>query len=237
MTELETLERAKMYMEKLANGINPIDDSVIPDEDIINNVRLSRCFFYVIDVLQQVIDNGGVVPKLKIKKRMFQLDVEKRNDFAFSDVPITITELVKRINDLNEDENISKLTVAMVADWLVSIGLLQIELNAEGKRVKRPTLQGESVGITLENRTSMYGSYFTVVYNLDAQHFLLDNFEGVIELERAKKENQGRPWSQEHDKCLQELYQKDVPIKGIAVALKRSSSAIRARLKNLGISK
>ena len=33
MTELETLERAKMYMEKLANGINPIDDTVIPDED------------------------------------------------------------------------------------------------------------------------------------------------------------------------------------------------------------
>ena len=31
MTELETLERAKMYMEKLANGINPIDGSVIPD--------------------------------------------------------------------------------------------------------------------------------------------------------------------------------------------------------------
>ena len=29
MTELETLERAKMYLEKLANGINPIDGSVI----------------------------------------------------------------------------------------------------------------------------------------------------------------------------------------------------------------
>ena len=28
MTELETLERAKMYMEKLANGINPIDGTL-----------------------------------------------------------------------------------------------------------------------------------------------------------------------------------------------------------------
>lgn len=25
MTELEKIERAKMYMDKLANGINPID--------------------------------------------------------------------------------------------------------------------------------------------------------------------------------------------------------------------
>ena len=26
MTELEKIERAKMYMDKLANGINPIND-------------------------------------------------------------------------------------------------------------------------------------------------------------------------------------------------------------------
>ena len=75
MTELETLERAKMYMEKLANGINPIDGSLIPDEDIVNNVRLSRCFFYVADVLRKVIDNGGVASQKKSKKeaRMFFL--------------------------------------------------------------------------------------------------------------------------------------------------------------------
>ena len=71
MTELETLERAKIYMEKLANGINPIDGSVIPDEDVVNNVRLSRCFFYVSDVLRQVIENGGVTPQKKSKKEPF----------------------------------------------------------------------------------------------------------------------------------------------------------------------
>ena len=42
MTELEKIERAKMYMDKLANGINPIDDTMAPDDDLINNVRLSR---------------------------------------------------------------------------------------------------------------------------------------------------------------------------------------------------
>ena len=63
-------------MEKLANGVNPIDDSVIPDEDVVNNVRLSRCFFYVADVLGQVIDNGGTAPQKKIKKEPFSLPVE-----------------------------------------------------------------------------------------------------------------------------------------------------------------
>jgi hypothetical protein len=48
-----------MYMDKLANGINPIDDTMAPNEDIINNVRLSRYFFFVSDVLRQVIESGG----------------------------------------------------------------------------------------------------------------------------------------------------------------------------------
>ena len=47
MTDLETIKRAKLYMEKLANGIDPITDKEAPEDDIINNVRLSRCFFYV----------------------------------------------------------------------------------------------------------------------------------------------------------------------------------------------
>ena len=69
MTDLETLERAKTYMEKLANGINPLDNSIIPDNDVVNNVRLSRCFFYIADVLRQVIDNGGVTKQKKEKKQ------------------------------------------------------------------------------------------------------------------------------------------------------------------------
>ena len=62
MTELEKIKRAKIYMDKLANGINPIDETMVPDEDVVNNVRISRCFFFVSDVLQQVIENGGTKP-------------------------------------------------------------------------------------------------------------------------------------------------------------------------------
>ena len=47
MTELEKIAYAKSFIDKLANGINPLDDTPIPDDDIANNVRLSRCFFYV----------------------------------------------------------------------------------------------------------------------------------------------------------------------------------------------
>ena len=61
MTELERIAYAKSFIDKLANGINPLEDTPIPEDDIVNNVRLSRCFFYVSDLLRQVYDDRSVL--------------------------------------------------------------------------------------------------------------------------------------------------------------------------------
>ena len=235
MTELETLERAKMYMEKLANGINPIDGSMIPDEDVVNNVRLSRCFFYVADVLRQVIDNGGVTPQKKPKKEAFALTAEQRAAFEFSTAPIPISELSKRINFLSDNENMATLGYTVIRDWLMSLGMIEDALDGTGKKTKRPTPQGESIGITLDARTGTNGTYFVVVYNLAAQHFIMDNLDAIIEFDRTMAENKGQPWTPEHDRCLLDLHQKGVPVNEIAITLKRNSGAVSARLKKLGI--
>ena len=73
MTELEKIAYAKSFMDKLANGINPLDDTPIPDADIVNNVRLSRCFFYVSDILRQVYENGGVTKPKRAPKKPFSI--------------------------------------------------------------------------------------------------------------------------------------------------------------------
>ena len=61
MTELEKMQRAKMYIDKLANGVDPLTDAEITSDSTLNNVRISRCLFYVSEVLGKVIDNGGEV--------------------------------------------------------------------------------------------------------------------------------------------------------------------------------
>ena len=43
MEDLELLAWAQNYVEKMANGINPLDGSVIEDDSVLNNVRVSRC--------------------------------------------------------------------------------------------------------------------------------------------------------------------------------------------------
>ena len=81
MTEIEKIEYAKAYIDKLANGINPLTDQPIPDHELLNHVRISRCLFYVSDVLRQVAENGGIgkpEKKEKKKKQPFHLSAEDR---------------------------------------------------------------------------------------------------------------------------------------------------------------
>ena len=152
MTELGKIKRAKMYMDKLANGINPIDDTAAPDEDIINQVRLSRCFFFVSDVLRQVIENGGTKPNTVGKnypKLPLKVSLEQRNRFVYSEIPITASEIAKRVNALVNEENRQKLTYDDISAWLIEIGMLEFTSALDGKRTRRPTESGIKNGISI----------------------------------------------------------------------------------------
>ena len=237
MTELEKIERAKMYMDKLANGMNPIDNTMVPDEDIINNVRLSRCFFFVSDVLRQIIENGGITSSVagkKIKKIPLSIPFDKRSRFDYSEKPISASEIAARVNALVDTENMKKLTYSGILSWLTEIGMMEWALTPDGKRTKHPTPMGKENGISIEDRIGNNGSYQVVVYNSQAQHFIVDNLDAILASENRKTEMQGAPWTKEHDDCLIDLYQKSVPMSEIAITLKRSTSAIRGRLKKLG---
>lgn len=238
MTELEMIERAKMYMDKLANGVNPIDDTLAPEEDIINNVRLSRCFFFVSDVLRRVIENGGTEPA-RAKKRppKVPLDIpfEARAQFAYSDSPISASEIAKRVNDLIEDDRMEKLTYANIVTWLTEIGMMEWAAAPDGKRAKLPTKTGAENGILVESREGGNGPYQAVVYNRAAQQFLVDNLDAILAAENHQAELQGTPWTKEQDERLIALYNQAAPAAEIAVALKRRTSAIYSRLKKLGL--
>ena len=52
MEEIEILKHAQSYIERLANGENPLDGSAINDDSVLNNVRIVRCLYYVNDILK-----------------------------------------------------------------------------------------------------------------------------------------------------------------------------------------
>lgn len=42
MTELETLQRAKMYVDKLSEGISPIDDTAVSKGDYLIKTKIGK---------------------------------------------------------------------------------------------------------------------------------------------------------------------------------------------------
>ena len=186
MTELEKIAYAKSFIDKLANGINPLDDTPIPDDDIANNVRLSRCFFYVSDILRQVYENGGVTKPRRTPKIPFTVTLEQFEKFEYSADPISVSEIAKRIYAMADNENMEKVSYRQVNQWLLNIGMLYLHDFGGKKPVKRPTDEGNQIGITVETRMGRYGEYQVVLYNEDAQRFILDNLDAVAATEAKK---------------------------------------------------
>ncbi len=185
MTELEKIEYARSFIDKLANGINPLDGSPVPEGDIVNNVRLSRCFFYVSDILRRVIENGGVedrrqASRPKTRRASFALPPEARARLQISQIPISVSEIANHINSLIDAEAMRRLSAATISNWLLGAGLLEVVTMPNGSRRKVPTPAGGEMGIITEEKNGQYGTYIAVLFKPQAQQFIYDNIDAII---------------------------------------------------------
>ena len=179
MTELEIMQRAKMYMDKLAQGVDPITDREMQEDSVLNNVRLARCFFYVSDILGQVIANGGVIggrPKLQ----PFEINTDQLAGIRISQEPIRVTQLVEIISAAVDNPQMKKLSTTVVTNWLLEKGFLEKQTGLDGKSRRVPTRNGLLIGLTTETRQGQYGEYQAVFYNAAAQQFVLDNLPAML---------------------------------------------------------
>ena len=182
MTNLEKLTNAKDFMDKLSNGIDPVSDDVLTKEALLGNIDLSRCFFFVSDVLRQVIENGGFIGKrMRNYSHLppFALTDEQRNKIEVTERPTMIKSFTEGINNLIDINAMRKLKVTAVTKWLVDDGLLSEETVDEKKR-KVPTKKGEKLGIYSEAREGQYGGYMAILYKEQAQRHITENLDKII---------------------------------------------------------
>ncbi|MBR3965687.1 MAG: hypothetical protein IKJ91_01280 [Clostridia bacterium] len=178
MTELEKIAYAKSFIDKLANGINPLDDTMIPEGDVINNVRLSRCFFYVSDILGQVYENGGIG---KVEKTIpFSITPEQLANFEVSPYPISGSEISKKLDALVKNPLMKSFSVQKLNQWLIQQGLLCETTDPFGKPRKMPTEQGKAMGILTETKMGREGEYIAVLFDTKAQRFIVNNIYEIL---------------------------------------------------------
>ena len=166
---------AKDWILKLANGINPLDGSIIPDGDIVNNVHISRCLFYVSELL-------GTLVKSNMKSKEYE------NEFYIKPEDLEKVTIVERTGIANFVHEINKLipkntrpiSYGKILNWLMANGYLEeVEVDNFGKR-KNPTASGSAVGISAGLREGTNGQYWAVEYNSNAQRFILSNINAIF---------------------------------------------------------
>ena len=186
MTDLDKMMRAEQYIRKMAEGINPITDETVSEQDMINNVRITRCLYYVSDVLREVIANNGVVSRKRNnvdKKADFFLTDEQRASIVLFDEPVYARSIAEKLNEFVEVNNCKKFSIRWITEYFLSIGMLEM---FEGN--KRATEAGREFGIISEKR---YGyeadGYWANLFTPDAQRFIVDNLDAIIAFSKTEQ--------------------------------------------------
>ena len=142
-------------------------------------MKISRCLFYVSEILGEVISNGGVNKTPKPKQIDFNIDSIGVDSIEISEDPVTVSIIAQRINAV-KPENMKKLKVTAITNWLVSINMLAV-IKINNKNIKKVTDTGKDLGLTEEERLGQYGKYYAVTYNKNAQQFIIDNLNSIID--------------------------------------------------------
>ena len=169
MTELETMQRAKQYIHKLANGIDPLTDRPLPHDTVLHQARISRCFFYVETLIDRAIEQESHPAKVRKKELPpFSLTPEQKQQVLLVHNPIPISQFVQAANAVADLDHMQKLKATDL----------------------EPTANGNAIGITSEWRQahSTGAHYLAILYNYGAQQFLLDHLESVFSEESAPTE-------------------------------------------------
>lgn len=180
MTEQEKLQRAKHYIDSLANGLNPLNGMPIPEQEVVNQIRISRCLFYVSEILRQQIEDHEKKPTEGKEKVPFHITEEELLRYVPSRTPIPASEISNRVNEILAGKGMRKVSYRKITTWLVAVGLMEEEEMTAGKYRKTPSASGIAMGITTEIRTGARGEYPCVVYDENAQEFILQNLNEIM---------------------------------------------------------
>ena len=178
MTDRERLYTAKLYIDKLANGMNPMTGEDLPEDTILNDVSLCRVFVFISNILNDISQNTGKSGYAYLKrKEKFRINASQKKEIQISEESVGVSTIASRIGKVL-DRDVKNIPSVKITLWLESQGLLERETTDEGV-YKRATEDGELIGI--ETRKMKYGEreYFKTFYDANAQLFIISNLEEI----------------------------------------------------------
>ena len=194
MEKIELVERAKMYLKLLGDGVHPVTGDVIPGDSAFVDEKVKRCFSFISQILDEYIELSEKVEKLESEKEKTSVVILKKQDFAItqeqcdnirlSKEPITVLSFMKNINSVIDSDSMEKLTSTRINKWLSKRGLVTTEKvqTMVSKTVYKPSDFAMKIGIVEEEVVDKKSGEVKAQIKLgeSAQLFIIENLEEII---------------------------------------------------------
>lgn len=185
--DMKKLETAIVYLQRIADGKNPINNLPAEEESVLNNPNVIRCMFFVKEVLEEVKRNNGYIGQKAKKSEKLLVSAETLEKFTYQeDKPIS--KFVEQMNECVDLEVYKKINYQLITKWLRLNEFLKEEHSQElNKTVTLPTEKGSRIGIYAEKRRGSSGmEYMIVMYGKMAQEYIVRNVEKILDGEKTK---------------------------------------------------
>lgn len=168
------LEQAKMYMDYLANGVDPVSNTDA-DTDTLHKEQVIACFKYISDVLTKNIYEAET--DTKHSNTDFYITDEQCAELNVYSYNCKVSELANEINRVTATNETKKLSATWINDWLE----FESYLCKSDLRSRIATDKGKQLGITSAYRKRDNGDeYYINFFKEQAQKFVYDHVSEII---------------------------------------------------------
>ncbi|MGE6487448.1 hypothetical protein [Paenisporosarcina sp. NPDC076898] len=169
------LLEAKQVLEKMANGVHPLTDQPLDEHHFLQDPRVIRPLFLLLNHLNEPNSNHKKSPKKYIITQK-QLDAVE-----FPNHRIGINDFCSRVNEQLDLTVSKKLSGKILNDKLKKLGILSEETTDEGKKRSVTNDTSASYGISTIERSYNGSPYQQIVFDDMGREFLLRNLHNLLE--------------------------------------------------------
>ena len=194
MKNLELVERAKMYLKLLGEGVHPVTGAPIPEDSAFVDERVKRCFEFIIETLDEYVGMVEQIERLENEKEQlaatagakceFTITEEQSSGIKLSKKPISVLAFMKNVNSVIDTSTTQKLSSTRVNQWLTQRGLVTTDKvqTIVNKTVYKPSELAIKIGIVEEDTVDKKSGEVTSQIKLSesAQLFIIENLDNII---------------------------------------------------------
>ncbi len=184
VVDTKKLETAILYLQRITEGHNPVNNMPVDEDSVISNPNVLRCMSFVKEVLEELKRNDGYIgrhPRTNQDSSKQEYPLEVLKTFQYSGDK-SITKLVDQINNLADMTVYKRVTYNPITSWLKQNGYLaERQEGNTGKKVTVVTDKGLSIGIKSEKRRDAKGIEFLyITYGQSAQEFIVSKMGEIL---------------------------------------------------------